>query len=379
MFRAVVTLAILASGCRQILGFDDVTGLDASSGVDTPVDTATDGDAAVGGTTIRIDVVTGAVTGGPHVDFPLLVSFTDPVLRSIANGGSVASDAGFDLVFVDDADGTQRLSYEIEQFDPIAGTLVAWVKVPQLTVATSVFLELGDPTITTSQEDAAGVWAGYANVLHLAAVTDATGHATTTDEGTTAAVGQIAGARTFDGATTDIVVSGVADNANVFDGGGTFEAWFLATGGGENGLGRVFDKNGVLACMGQANIQRSFEFGQGFTQRSANWLTQANTISLNTWTHVVVTYDSSSTANNPTIYIDAVEKPSAAAAPPLGTAVPDDGNDLVIGDRSDSTRAFSGALDEIRFSKEIRDADWIATEFANQSDPSSFLSITILP
>jgi hypothetical protein len=36
---------------------------------------------------------------------------------------------------------------------------------------------------------------------------------------------------------------------------------------------------------------------------------------------------------------------------------------------------FDGLLDELRVSNTARSADWIATEYNNQSNPSAFLSV----
>ena len=45
-----------------------------------------------------ITVGAGQVTGGPHANFPMLVSFQHNNLRTTANGGLVTSDAGDDIL-----------------------------------------------------------------------------------------------------------------------------------------------------------------------------------------------------------------------------------------------------------------------------------------
>jgi Concanavalin A-like lectin/glucanases superfamily/Bacterial Ig-like domain (group 2)/IPT/TIG domain/Glucodextranase, domain B len=49
--------------------------------------------------------------------------------------------------------------------------------------------------------------------------------------------------------------------------------------------------------------------------------------------------------------------------------------DLLIGDDSVSGRWLKGALDEVRISSIARSADWIATEYNNQNNPSAFYTI----
>src|SRR5690349_10506323 len=46
----------------------------------------------------RIDVVDAQVSGS-HTDFPMLISITDTWLKSVANGGDVQRNDGFDIHF----------------------------------------------------------------------------------------------------------------------------------------------------------------------------------------------------------------------------------------------------------------------------------------
>jgi len=101
---------------------------------------------------INSDYVTGNLT-----DFPVLVSLTDTSL------GAHAQADGDDIVFID-SEGN-KLSHEIESFTtitsgPIAtGTLVAWVKIPNLssTDDTPIYMYYGNAGVG-SQEQAEAVW-----------------------------------------------------------------------------------------------------------------------------------------------------------------------------------------------------------------------------
>ncbi len=91
--------------------------------------------------------------------FPVLVSFTDLDLRTMANGGKVENANGFDIVFRQGCT-VANLDHEIEAYDPVAGTIVAWVRIPVLSYNTDTLIEMyyGDVTIVSSQENVAGVW-----------------------------------------------------------------------------------------------------------------------------------------------------------------------------------------------------------------------------
>ena len=59
-----------------------------------------------------------------------------------------------------------------------------------------------------------------------------------------------------------------------------------------------------------------------------------------------------------------------------GSGVWSSGSSLAFGTRADyGGQIFSGELDELRVSNIVRSADWIATEYNNQSNPSAFYSM----
>ena len=82
-------------------------------------------------------------------NFTVLVSLTDPALKTIANGGHVANANGFDIGFYADSGGTTKLKWEVEKYDGTTGNLIAWVKIPSVssTTDTVFYLFYGDPSI----------------------------------------------------------------------------------------------------------------------------------------------------------------------------------------------------------------------------------------
>jgi hypothetical protein len=117
--------------------------------------------------TITIDSskVTGDLT-----NFPVLVSLTnDMELRTTVDGGNVQNANGYDIIFRAN-DGTD-LDFEIEEYTSAGGgaTLVAWVRIPNLssTVDTDIYIYYGNPDVTCSQGNPAGVWdSNYTGVWH---------------------------------------------------------------------------------------------------------------------------------------------------------------------------------------------------------------------
>ncbi|GAH11312.1 unnamed protein product, partial [marine sediment metagenome] len=70
----------------------------------------------------------------------MLVSIVDQNLADYAQAD------GDDILFAA-ADGTTKLDHEIESFDNVTGTLVAWVRIPTLSgsVDTDVYMYFGNP------------------------------------------------------------------------------------------------------------------------------------------------------------------------------------------------------------------------------------------
>jgi len=95
-----------------------------------------------------------------QIDFPVLISGVYPYLANVSNGGLVQSANGYDIVFSSDPEGASRLDHEIDSYDPVTGTVNFWVGIPTLshTVDTVIYLFYGNPAVTVSQENKAGVW-----------------------------------------------------------------------------------------------------------------------------------------------------------------------------------------------------------------------------
>jgi FlaG/FlaF family flagellin (archaellin) len=110
--------------------------------------------------------ITG-VTGGPHTNFPVLVSISGDTDIGGSTGGSGGSVDG-DHIYFTDSDGTTKLDHEIESFTGGAAvSLVAWVKVLSLTNNKVIYIYYGSD-VAGGQENPTGVWdSSYRAVYHL--------------------------------------------------------------------------------------------------------------------------------------------------------------------------------------------------------------------
>ncbi len=314
-------------------------------------------------------------TSGPNlVDQVVLVT-----LNSSNIDYGLTQNSGQDLRFVD-TDGTV-LNYEIERWDE-AGTSTVWVRVPQINGASatdSIWMYFGNATATAGQ-NVAGVWPSSAHaVLHMSGtVVDSSLQANAVvNNGTSSTNGFISGGRSFDGIDDEINLGSASAIDDIFSGGGTLSAWINPTGWGENGFGRIADKasstfansslgNGWAIQVNGSNGSLMFE--QGHSTATGEWRTGAGTISLNVWQHIAVTYDSSSTTNNPRIFINGVEVAVIEGRAPAGTAGSDAASNLKIGNYSQSPdRTFAGAIDEFQLHNISLTADQIRANYQSMS------------
>jgi hypothetical protein len=108
----------------------------------------------------------------PNTDqnnFPVLISITDALLKSVGNGGHVASASGYDLIFTSDSAGNSLLPFERESYNPTTGSAIFWVQVPVLSHSsdTQIYMFYGN-SAGTDQSNPSGVWdSNYKGVWHL--------------------------------------------------------------------------------------------------------------------------------------------------------------------------------------------------------------------
>ena len=315
------------------------------------------------------------VAGGANLtSFPMLVSITDPELKTLVNGGKVGKSDGTDLVFTA-GDGTTKLNYEFESYSATAGTVNAWVQIPVLsaTADTVIYLYYGNAS-AVDQENKAGVWdTNYKGVWHLSETAGNFGDSTAgasvgTANSVTRTTGEIAGGGLFDGASSYVSVGN--ESNFIATGGVTEEVWLKKSGSGGLGyiLQKYYDMNAPAYWISSSGDQLKAGITYGPGKFSQAIYTNAGWHDGN-WHHVAMVFGGSTVS----LYLDGALATSLAAG---GSSIADVGGAVTMG-RFDGTNGlyFGGTLDEARISNTSRTAGWIATEFTNQNSPSTFFSV----
>jgi hypothetical protein len=166
--------------------------------------------------------------------------------------------------------------------------------------------------------------------------------------------------RSFDGASTHHVTTGLTAHSATR----SYAIWMWITGAGGANLGRLFDK-GVEILYHDANTS-NIRWSRTHSGGSAEW--NVPVPSSSAWHHVALTYDSSSTSNDPVVYIDGASVTVTENAAPSGTASTN-ADPYVFGGRTAGARTFNGRLAEFAAWDVILTAGEIAS-IAHGSSPS---------
>ena len=321
------------------------------------------------------------VSNTDQTNFPVLISGTFPYLATVANGGRVQNVNGYDIVFTSDAAGQVQLDHEIDNYNAATGTAAFWIRIPTLshTMDTAIYVWYGNSAVVTSQENKPGVWQnGYAGVWHFGgsslSANDSTANGNNgINHGVAAAAGLIGTAGSFDGTGATFLD---VPSSSSFKPVGTLalEAWVKLNG--------PTSYPAIFSLDYRADGSWNYPFAAYDLQFSANSLSpdmiwasagsqvaiySSTSIAAAQWTHIVGSYD----GRNRTIYVNGVP---AATAPQTGTIDYGTSKDLSIGTHSPYNwgEAVNGLIDEARISTVARTADWIKTEYNNQSSSGTF-------
>jgi len=356
---------------------EDLTGVDFLSTVDDSGNAAQFGN----GYSFRaeVDFVDAEVSGGPHTNFPVLISSTAPDLRTVANGGTVENANGYDIIFASDQAGTTQLAHEIESYVSSTGEIVFWVRVESLVATTKIYMFYGNSAIATFQGDVTsngvtGVWdAGYQGVWHLNEATGAINidASNNTNDGTpqnspASIAGKIDDALNFEGANQTRVELGTAVSLDLsLDSDWTISAWVKpSTNYTNSDFPLIYGYGNWRATLGVAVADGPQAGRIDGWRNNTNALYSDTAMNINAWNHVVVVRGPVTTY----FYLNGVADGSGASV----TINQDISGSHIGGYPGNTNRDLLGLIDEVRVSSAPRGAQWIETEYNNQDSPAAF-------
>ena len=316
-------------------------------------------------------------------DFPLWVRLVDDtdLMRARADGRSL---------YFTDAQG-QVLDAEIEARDLAAGELTAWVRVPHVSSSedTVLYLYWDDGLDHSAEQSAANVWsADFEAVFHLSDGRDSSPHARHGENlGSTAASGQLGGARGFDGRSYIAVGQGKLPPSTSY----TITAWIRPD------LAHCSDYCAVVTnSRTQSPFQGIALYVAGVfapettgalgtfedtTPIEDSWhFSDAHVVTSNTWSFVALKMQIDTTGGSAEVSLDGepwapLHRPSDGNTTGWQNA-PDGHLDIGRFEGADGFfHEYAGAIDELRIASSARSAAWIRAEHENQRSESSFLGV----
>jgi hypothetical protein len=318
-----------------------------------------------------------------QTNFPVTISITDPTLENVTDGGHVQQTKGYDIMLASDAAGANPLTWEVEKYDPAAGTWIAHVKVPALssTADSAIYMFYGNPAVTADQSNAAGVWdANFTGVYHMANLTtstvgDSTSHANNALVNVqvgSARAGEIGPAASFAGTLDHFELPAAVLNP----GQGTVSAWI------DTRQAAVSGQNWVTAA--QVDSSNVFNFAYwtsyfnatifGWENQGTDYRVQVSNsvmpLPVGTWQQVAYTWNQATSTQ--VVYLNGVA--ISTVTTPFTPYTPA-GNFWVGAESSNQSYVFGGLMDELRLSNINRPATWIAAEFASQRSPGTFSTL----
>lgn len=343
-------------------------------------------------------------------NFPVLI--TEANLSGTNFFSRLAHGDGGDIIFTS-SDGTTQLNREVVSINPGGETMETWVNVPSISSSSDTIIYVYYGNTSSTDPTDLGTWnSNYAAVWHFdedpsvttdgscsgsAHVCDSTsngnhGFAANFSSGSEGSA-QIGNGYTFNGTSQYIDVGSGSSLSTLNPLSFTFwmnpdsasasnrKAIMTKRGGTCNSGGDWFfeyDDTANIWFNGQFNsVTQTLNFEQDSSAPGGDLETVGPSFSIteDVWQYGSLTVDSSFTPSGTVMYVNATEV--ASYPHHLGGDTPDsDANcDLYIGAQSPLNYYFSGELDELRISTVSHSADWLAAEYLNQVNPSSFYSV----
>lgn len=302
--------------------------------------------------------------------FPVMISISDPDLKSASHGGKVLSEQGNDIRFTK-GDGVSLLDYEIEQYDPAKGSLIAWVKVDTLNRQTApLFLYFNNQY--AANESGQNAWnKTYKGVWHLRGLLSsktpwanqlAQNGSAYSEKDVYVAAEKNSSQFPCLNTAEDVDITGAL----------TLSAWVM-----------IDDKKEQTIISNQSGVNGGYRLSVSKDRRIEFDIKNENAVAAviqgeengvqlekGKWYHVAAVY--SDAGDSMATYINGrYDRGLKTDISLAGSSDP-----LQIGREPNRKQYyFKGLIDEVHIANIERKAAWIQTEYANQSAPQQFLNI----
>ncbi len=312
-------------------------------------------------------------------DIPLVIILEDSWVTSLTHGGDIQHEKAWDIALTK-SDGITEIPFEIESFDPVAGKLVIWTKLDTLHHAGTNQFWLYYGGHATADPSDLSVWDEYLGVWHLdSTLQDSGPGAWDLSEKNTSSISGILG-EAREGSNSGYLQSGdldLVDGADSLYGSiwvkvadQNLDGGLMAKGNWGGNCPLLFWRDRSGNNSGRAHTFSILVHGDGQSRRIEG---TAGLSADTNWHHVAFTF-AAGRSDGLRLYVDGEEDANSPVDVKSISGIHSNNQAFRIG-RSANNNSFSGIMDEARLSSVVRGADWIGTEYNNQSAPASFWTI----
>ena len=311
-----------------------------------------------------------------QIDFPVYIEITDRdlVFKNGSCGSRIQDFEGRDISFALSSTPTIPLKFQIDEYDPITGTLKCWVKISSLSArltpsaATEIYLYYGGSILHNSQSAIAlQTWnSDFSKVWHMNSMTDQSGIHQMSKPAAAAAPlflpGKLSNSAAFNGQTS--MYYGPAEtNVSV-----TISAWIKFNTLGTEQMIVTNDSIGIGGFQFKVNAAGNLvvQIFAGLAQPTISTGVYAMQ-ETGRWYHVWATIAPGVVE----LWLDnGINRTNSHTL-----IKPGPGGRIQIGASKQNDKHFNGQIDELVIYKRVIPRDWMSTSYVNQTDPRSFFSI----
>lgn len=319
-----------------------------------------------------------------YVNFPVLISTSSVEFSTSASGGFLTGN-GFDVVFASDTSCAQKywLNWDTETVNASgSGTFISHVQVPLISSTTDTPIQvcLGSSTLTSYQGHSTATYdTNFKAIWHkpsdasVLSMKDSTVNADTlvSTNSPTAITGKIDGAVSLSATTGDHFCELSASTGNTNVAAFTVSAWI------ENPSFPLTYQAWAGKVLGDGSTT-GFTFLVKSNAKLATYIsgvnvnydgTGTNTLSAGTTYFLTMSY---SAATGLIGYVNGGVDGTAATG---GAITTNNTSPFCVGlDHDSAAGTWTGMEDQVEFSDIARTAGWIATEYASQNSPLTFVT-----
>ena len=317
----------------------------------------------------EIDLNHSLITGNLE-NFPILIR-----IDSDSDLVAHAQPTGHDIVFTDYFGN--RLNHEIEYYQSNTGQLIAWANVTRLssTADTILYMYYGSSE-TGSQENPLDVWdQSFLGIWHFNQSSGPLFDSTSNNyDATNHGAEYFAGAKAdggYDFTPNDYISVADAQPLRLTSTEFTLEGWIYIDSSASSGFITKYPSTSPWAGWGLDVPGYAGSAASFWSSAQGSWVgSSKGSLPIGGWHYVTTTFEEKGTTDDILFYFNGkYDSTKQTKDPADGTAT------MVFGAEEQGTGNFlNGKIDEIRISKNARNASWVNTTYNTINTPQTFLS-----